>query len=345
MVAMDAYQDATRRGVAGRARLQEHPFVIALEECSTTPVLGANDVVSEFLSTHNKLDVPINLQVLNGRSRRIRDLEVKYLPSEDETLQRIYRHSGSSVNWFRRPYAKVYLVCCDNLADYKKRARPRLRELIEKNDRLRPGGGGDGDHALSGSSGSAANPLIQLTPWLVLYLQGASNTPQTQQQHKKVFQMIKDDFNSSKYSSTAMYYNSASTGAASGAGLGGNPMAATAHKGKADRVCQLVIKPGNAVDGEWDRPAGQLILRLAEPSISRVPCPDTRNPTSVSLHSNSSHNSSRCFLFFTQICNRVGGPEPAFGRLRQDLIRVQARRLPQRGQEPCVAPPHSRLEL
>ncbi|QDZ23634.1 hypothetical protein A3770_11p61520 [Chloropicon primus] len=245
-------QDGTRREVVERARSQDHPFVIAVDDCSTTPVLGENKRVDAFFREHSKLDLPINLSILNGRSKRIRGIEVNYLPTSDETLQTIYKHSGSSVNWFRRPYAKIYLVACENIADYKKNARPRLKELIEKNDKAKPGSGhGDfGGDAISGSGGGGTNALTSFTPWLVLYLQGASATPQSQQQHKKVFQLIKDDFNSSRYNASAMYYNTASTGA-SGSALGSNPLVSAVHKGKADRVCQLIIEPDSSITG-WE---------------------------------------------------------------------------------------------
>ena len=249
-------QDVSRRAVVSASLAQEHPFVVALEDCSSTPVLGTNKLVTKFLEDHSKLDLPICLSILNGRSKRVRDLKIKYLPTQDETLQKIYKHSGSSVNWFRKPYAKIYLVTCENIADYKKKVRPRLKELIDQSDKPNRQGSGNVEaniDVLSGSAASSANPLLALTPWLVLYLQGASATPQTQQQHKKVFQMIKDDFNSSKYSSSAMYYNTATTSASGGALGGANATlgALQPHKGKADRVCQLVITPGNSVRG-WE---------------------------------------------------------------------------------------------
>ena len=124
-------QDVSRRAVVSASLAQEHPFVVALEDCSSTPVLGTNKLVTKFLEDHSKLDLPICLSILNGRSKRVRDLKIKYLPTQDETLQKIYKHSGSSVNWFRKPYAKIYLVTCENIADYKKKVRPRLKELID----------------------------------------------------------------------------------------------------------------------------------------------------------------------------------------------------------------------
>ncbi len=275
-------QARVRREVVVAARKQEQPFVIEVEDASTTPVLGHNKYVDKFFEEHRLLDLPLQLSCLNGAKRAVRDLPVKYVPAQDPQLQKIHQHSGSSVNWFRRPYGRLYLVTCENLGDYKKNVRPRLKELIDEGESQSRGkggafGGNRGNGAGSPSAGGDdANALLAHTPWVVLYLQGASGTPQSQQQHKKVFQMIKDDFNHTKYNNSQFYAQAgAAPSPAGGLGLGLNRggsgnlagslglgnlggSAAGGLKGKGDRVCQLVISPDhNNVHG-WDELSRQL---------------------------------------------------------------------------------------
>ena len=115
-------QDSVRALVSEHAT-REEPFLFSLEDVSTKGLCLQSQVVSRFFSDHSRLDLPIHLPLQNGTRRTVRDLPVNYLPTEDPGLQKIYKHSGSSVNWFRKPYGRIYLLTCENLADYKKKSR------------------------------------------------------------------------------------------------------------------------------------------------------------------------------------------------------------------------------
>ena len=201
-------QRAMRARIAttNAARDEHRPTVVVDDHLGS----GVWQQVQGVFAQHAVLDV-VQLRLLNGQQRTVRDLGIRFASAADSKLQKLSKHARSPVNWFRNPFARVYLVDQNNPSDFRKRDRARLREIIDRESD--GGGGGGGTPSMSGQGEGDTQQLCRGAPWIVVHVSQSASAGS-----RKVFSLIRDEFN----------------------GKGNR---------KADRCCQLCLSDGPHSEG------------------------------------------------------------------------------------------------
>jgi len=57
--------------------------------------------------------------------------QCRYVPANDQVLQRLQQNAGSPVTWFRQPYASLVLISCEDADAYKLNFRLQLRAMVD----------------------------------------------------------------------------------------------------------------------------------------------------------------------------------------------------------------------
>ncbi|BBN01122.1 trafficking protein particle complex subunit 10 [Marchantia polymorpha subsp. ruderalis] len=81
--------------------------------------------------------VPFRRVILNNKARNpvlVEKLPVEYILTTDARL-RGRTPLEQSPFWFRHPYASVVLVACEDLDEYKQLLKPRLKQIVQNEDR------------------------------------------------------------------------------------------------------------------------------------------------------------------------------------------------------------------
>mmetsp|Transcript_23884 Transcript_23884/g.66233 ORF Transcript_23884/g.66233 Transcript_23884/m.66233 type:complete len:1100 (-) Transcript_23884:40-3339(-) len=144
-------------------------FVIAVEDVS-----GIWNTIKPALQVHQVLH---NMTLRNkfGNLVNVPSLPIEYVPSTDPKLLKIRPHAQNPVAWFRNPYAHIIVVSCEELTDYRVAVRSQLRSLLERE----------------------RDPVLGMVEWIVLYVRPLHSDIYAKGP-KRVFEKIRDDFNSKK---------------------------------------------------------------------------------------------------------------------------------------------------
>ncbi|GMH45221.1 hypothetical protein BSKO_13178 [Bryopsis sp. KO-2023] len=109
-----------------------------------------------------------------GKSVHVQELDVEFLLSKHQKIQRLKPYKHSPISWFKFPYAHIIVVTSWESADYKSNVRPKLRAMLDANR---------SDQALD-----------SLSEWVIVYVR-PPEVDQAARGPRKVFEKLQNDFN------------------------------------------------------------------------------------------------------------------------------------------------------